>query len=174
MLSYAPAHLIEKPGKRWAAEFDLGFMLGSHGPGVARDLYVNVQLMPPTGGSTAAVVIRDKINWSGHHAFGRITNIISNDAFKLAPEAFVQPIVLKFSFVPPFETDMFYEFTFGHRGSPVRKLNARIKPDVLTWAHETLLKNGDSNKDAGSESVQTVLDIKDTDDRRREMYGDEV
>jgi hypothetical protein len=171
MWSIPPARLVEKPGKRWAAEFDLGFMLGSHGPGVARDLYVNVQLIPSRGGSTAAIAIPDKVNWSGHHAFGRITNIVSNDSFKLAPEAFVQPIIFELSFRPPFESDLFYEITFGHQASPVTKVTARVKPVVLTQAHETLLKAGDSDEKTGREFVETVMDLKDTENRRKEIYG---
>jgi hypothetical protein len=171
MWSIAPAHLVETTGKQWAAEFDLGFMLGSHGPGVARDLYVNVQVIPPRGGSTAAIVIQDKLNWSGHHAFGRITNIVSNDNFKLAPQAFVQPIIFKLSFVPPFDSDLFYDITFGHQTSAVTKVSARVKPEVLTEAHQVFLKAGDSHEKTGREFVETVMDLKDTENRRKEIYG---
>ena len=170
MWSIPPARLVEKPGKRWAAEFDLGFMLGSHGPGVARDLYVNVQLIPSRGGSTAAIAIPNKVNWSGHHAFERITNIVSNDSFKLAPEAFVQPIIFKLSFMPPFESDLVYEITFGHQTSPVTKVNTRVKPEVLTQAHEALLKTGDSDEKTRRAFVETVMDLKDAEDRRKEIY----
>jgi hypothetical protein len=120
----SPAKVVAKSSAQMAAEFAIGFMLGSHGPGVARDLYVNLRISSPEGPSTAAVSISDQTNWTGHCAFRAVWNLVSRDSFKLAPEAMVQPIVLYLSFAPPFESEFWYKITFGHHSSPVRKVEA--------------------------------------------------
>ena len=82
----------------------------------------------------------------------------------------MQPIIFKLSFMPPFESDLVYEITFGHQTSPVTKVNTRVKPEVLTQAHEALLKTGDSDEKTRRAFVETVMDLKDTEDRRKEIY----
>jgi hypothetical protein len=124
MWSFSPAKVVAKSSAQMAVEFAIGFMLGSHGPGVARDLYVNLRISSPEGPSTAAVSISDQTNWTGHCAFRAVWNLVSRDSFKLAPEAMVQPIVLYLSFAPPFESEFWYKITFGHHSSPVRKVEA--------------------------------------------------
>ena len=146
-----------------AAGFDLEFRLGSHGPGLAHDLYVNLQILPPRPNSTAAVMPVDTDNWSGRHSLGRITNLVSNESFKLAPLAIVNPITLRFSLVPPFESPLIYQIGYGHSGSPITKIEGIVKPEILQAVYDALVaaKGDEEKKDAGYQFIVTVMDIKD-------------
>jgi hypothetical protein len=57
MWSFSPAKVVAKSSAQMAVEFAIGFMLGSHGPGVARDLYVNLRISSPEGPSTRDIVL---------------------------------------------------------------------------------------------------------------------
>ena len=116
MWTFPPAKVVWMLTGLVSVECSIGFMLGSYGPGLARDLYVNLQIFPPRGASHCVVSISDQINWTGQNAFGVMWNLVSIDAFKLAPQSMTQPIVLHLSFAPPFESDFRYEITFGHGG----------------------------------------------------------
>ena len=167
MWSYPPAHLVKKVVVKndrtvLAAEFDLEFRLSSYGPGLARDLYVNLQILPPGPDSTALVMPVDTNNWSGRHSLGRFTNLVSNESFKLAPMAIVNPVTLRFSLVPPFESALIYEISYGHGGSPITKIEGRVKPEVLQAAYDVLAAASDQEKkEAGHQFIVTVMNIKD-------------
>ena len=154
-----------------AAKFDLGFMLGSHGPGMARDLYVNVKMLPPTGGSVFALSIPDQRNWTGHHAFGVLTNIVSVDGFKLAPGAQVQPLIFKASVIPNFERGLRYEISFGHGDTPMHKVEADVSVADLKDAWGKFVSNP-TDTDVARQFVEDVMGLKSDDEGGLELYGE--
>jgi len=142
-------------GKR--AEFKLGFVLGSVGPGIARDLYVNVQLHPPRGGSQMGIAIADPQNWSGRNMYsGVLTNLVCSDSFKLAPGARVQ--VFEFGVVaqPPFDSELVYEITFGHGSSPTRSISVQSSSAELKSAYQRFI-GGSGNTAAGRRFVEEFM-----------------
>jgi hypothetical protein len=169
MWTIQPAKVVQQLTGLVAVECSIGFMLGSHGPGLARDLYVNLKIFPPKGASQGAVSISDQTNWTGQHAFGVMWNLVSIDAFKLAPQSMTRPIVLQLSFAPPCESDFWYEITFGHQGSPVRKVEARVIPEVLQEAYEACKDSGEGDE-IRREFIDIVMDIKETEERGPEIY----
>jgi len=57
MWSIPEAKLARKAATVLAVEFEVGLLLGSHGPGLARDLYVNAKIFPPDKPSMAWVKV---------------------------------------------------------------------------------------------------------------------
>jgi hypothetical protein len=166
MWSYPPANLVKKMvgnnRQVFAAEFDIEFRLSSYGPGLARDLYVNLHVLPPKGGSTALAMPVDTNNWSARHSLGRFTNLVSNEPFKLAPMAIVNPITLRFNLVPPFESALTYQITYGHGSSPITKLDSRVEPNILQTAYDAFMGAGEERRKAASyEFIVAVMNIKD-------------
>lgn len=119
-------------------EFNLGIQLGSHGPGLARDLYLNVNFMKPKG-NTQTWITPDKTNWTGNFASARMIQLVSLDSFKLAPQSFTEPLTLKIVFVPPFEGNLSCKIVFGHEGSPTRKVETAVSKDAIQVAYERFL-----------------------------------
>ena len=74
------------------------------------------------------------------------------------------PITFNFSFAPPFEKDLWYEITYGHRGSPVSKVSARVRPEVLEKAYDDFLTVG-GGAENGRKFIRTVMDIPESDER---------
>lgn len=153
------------------AKFKLGFVLASFGPGIARDLYVNVQIHPPKGHTEIAVALDDPNNWTGRNMYGGIlTNLVSSDSFKLAPGGRVQVLSFLVETRPPFESDLFYEISFGHGSSPMRMFQARITPIELSEAYEAFTVEP-ANPEVGRKLVEQVMRLDAGNIYASEGYG---
>ncbi len=148
-VSSPPKLIRDSPGKD-GIEFNFGIQLGSHGPGLARGLYLNVDFCLPIGG-TRLWVEPDRANWTGNFAYGRLTQLVSIDAFKLAPQAFTTPLTVKIIFSPPFTTEFGYKFVFGHEGSPVRKVAEVVSSIRLQEAYNGAVKTLREGKEISSD-----------------------
>ena len=113
----------------------IGFALVNQGPGIARELYVNARLFPPNGKSRAKYDVVDPTNWTGQVALGVMLNLISNESYRLAPNAMVQPFSMELYFLPPFESDFSFEITFGHQNWPMRKLATTVQRGKIATAY---------------------------------------
>lgn len=97
---------------------DCGICLYNDGPGIARDAYVVVTVLSVPGPvCTASYERSDPSNWSGGMTFGIRISLVTNDGFRIAPETFVQPLVLRVEFRPPFERDLKVNILAGCDGS---------------------------------------------------------
>jgi hypothetical protein len=150
----SPPKLVSVPPDQQGIEFNFGIQLGSHGPGLARDLYLNLDFVKPKG-NTQMWVTPDKTNWTGNFAFGRMTQLVSMDSFKLAPQSFTQPLTLKIVFVPPFEGDLSYKIVFGHEGSPTRKVEAVVSKGTIQVAYKSFLKSSQRDEEASTNQLMT-------------------
>jgi hypothetical protein len=156
MWSLPPETLVQRPDGVVAIEFALGFQLSSYGPGVARDLYVNVMILPPKGGTKATFSHPDTENWTASVAFGITMNLMSKDSLKLPPWGLLQPVILQFSFAPPFTSDFRYEITFGHQASPVRKIEAKVTPATLQRTYDAFISTAGIN-DGSRKFINEVM-----------------
>ena len=152
---------VEIEPSKFGIEVNLGIQLGSHGPGLARDLYLNVDFLPPRG-DTKMWVIPDKSNWSGNFGYGRTCQIVSNDSFKLAPQSFTQPVTLKIILAPPFESDLYYKIIFGHEGSPTRKVEKTVMREAIQDAYERFSVESADEEKMAMKFGRDLLGIEDT------------
>ncbi len=141
-----------------AAEFVLGFLLGNDGPGIARDLYLNGTVIPPGSNTKIEIEVPDRVNWTGQFAFGVVVSLVSIDAFKLAPKAFVTPVLFRCSFAPPFERSMFYRVNFGAEGTPVRSIEADVNVTTLRTAFDAYASSARDHV-SGERFIHTAMNI---------------
>ena len=164
--------VITRPNLPEILAFDIDFTLASTGPGLARDLYVNMLLSGPSGG-TQLFVQPNKANWIVRRPDSLRTCMVSEDTLKLAPSANEIAITLKYLISPPFESDHFYKFTFGHEGSPVRSVEAQVKLEALKAAYNKFLAN-QAQQGVGTTFINEVMGIKKSEEHGPEFYGDPV
>jgi hypothetical protein len=155
---------LSDKGLAASVKFTAGFQLSNYGPGVARDLYVNTILWPPKGPSQAHWTFPSAEHWIAQKAFGVVVNMFSKDGYKLPPKGLAQPIVMHFSFAPPFYSDFRYEITFGSNDSPVRQIDARVSAEDLNQFYSRFVQH--PSPTAGNEFVEAVMDLK----RHEQMY----
>lgn len=126
----------------------VGFAMWNQGPGIARELYVNARLFQPKGKSRAKYELVDQTNWTGHVALGHMLNLISKNSYRLAPNAMVQPFSMELYFLPPFESELFYEITFGHQNWPMQKLTATVELARVESAYNLFMAGQGEPSDA--------------------------
>ena len=78
-------------------------------------------------------------------AFGRITQLVSVDSFRLAPQSFCTPITVKLILTPPFQSGLSFKLTFGHEGSPTRKVEGGVSKEVLRSAFDSFVEMSDED-----------------------------
>jgi len=159
--SLPPAKLVSADPSRLAIQFDLGLKLSSWGPGLARDVYVSLMLLPPGSASRGGVSLPDQKNWPGYQSFGGVFHsLVSAPDFRLAPEMFAHPLNINLQLEPPFETDLHYRITFGHGGSPVYKIEARTSPQAIEKAILDFSKTPE-DKEAARKAVVQIMQIEE-------------
>jgi hypothetical protein len=151
------AQLFTSAGAGTIADFALGFMLKSNGPGIARDLYADVQMLPP-GTRTSIAVDPDADHWTGYRVLGVVFNLFSKDSFRLAPGGLANPFTLRCQFAPPFERPLKYEISFGHQGSPAAYVRAEVSPTTIQDAYDALVA-AKGAYEAGTAFVKSVMAI---------------
>lgn len=99
-----------------------GFILVSDGPGIARDLFLTLDIFHPGGDSTFRLENADEAVFNYHHHFGHHLSVVSKDSFKLPPGGRILVLTMKVHFSPPFTNDGFYfEINYGCSGAPTRQ-----------------------------------------------------
>jgi len=114
----------------------LALGLESHGPGLTRDLYITVEVMPP--GSDSYMVadsshldhVNDP-NWTTAKGLDNKTSFVSNSHYRLAPASSVHPVHIECSFIAPFTSDLSYTVTYGYQGSPVQITHVTVDKDNI-------------------------------------------
>jgi hypothetical protein len=162
MWQTSPAEL-RNAGTAW---FRVGLLLFNRSPAIARDVYLRVMILPPGGRSEIAVEFPDVENWSANQAFGCVTQVVAKESFRLAPTVVVQPLILTFALVPPFQERLRMEITTGCSGAPIKEFAHELSPVELQGMHERFisqLKNRESRYDfvhavLGSSGPDRVID----------------
>jgi hypothetical protein len=114
----------------------LGFLLRNDGMSIARDVYVNLELILP--GPTCAFRVWTPSNmphptpgtrpnpWTQTSTFDHVHHFVAADDFKLTPAGMVEPIRLGVYLQPPFDAALQYTFTYGWTGAPVNTLTHTV------------------------------------------------
>ena len=142
-----------EPSPRREPYVRVGFVIRNCGVSLARDVFVNLAFMLP--GPECALVVHPRTlkDWSLRRShFGY--HLVAQDGYRLAPMAFDEPMKVDLFILPPFETELSYEITYGCDGSPVRKVFRAISRDVI----EQSVQNFNWSQDSG-EMAKGVLDL---------------
>lgn len=126
----APAEIINVIMK-----IRIGFEIHNNGPGIASDLFMNLNTMSLPGENCKSAPDVDAPHWiiqipKGFKKGQEIVNAISRDYLRLAPEAFNTPISILLDIAPPFTEKLIIDGNCGCGQSPSCKF--RIENDCKT------------------------------------------
>ena len=171
MWSIGPAKVVQGLVSVHAVEFEVGLMLSSWGPGLARDLYVNLTLGLPGDNCKGGVTFPDTQNWKGYQSFGIIYNLISNPDFRLSPHMLAHPLNIFFRLEEPFTKDLYYKIIFGCSESPARRVEVKVSGKEISEKVNVFLKNPSLNG-AAHKIVSDIMGIEEKDPnlKDRERY----
>lgn len=111
--------------------FDVGLMIRNEGPGIARDLFMNLLMKSVPGincDTSIAPTAHD--SWTYQQSFGMHFSTISKDGVRVPPESYVQPCVITLEIAPPFTTKLEIDGICGCDQSPSYKF--RFVNDSVT------------------------------------------
>jgi hypothetical protein len=104
-----------------AVDAVMGIILVSDGPGIARDIFLTLDIFHPGGKSSFRLEHADEAVFDYYHLFDHLS-VVSKDGFKLPPGGRIHVLTMKVHFAPPFTRDAFYlNINYGCSGAPTRQ-----------------------------------------------------
>jgi len=106
-----------------------GILITNDGPGIARDLFLNVEVYSIPGENCVAWFdLKDRNNWAVYWALDFKLGAICNEGFRIAPRNFAEPIMLNTGFAPPFNKHFKANIMCGCEGAPVYTQELNVSP----------------------------------------------
>jgi Schlafen, AlbA_2 len=112
---------VSQADQKPIVQFTAVLGLNHRGPGVARDVYVNSQMWPPSGGTELVTNVR-RHDWTGESVLGAIVSVVCPEAFRLAPGSHVTPVGFDFALTPPFTGSLIHKISYGCTGWPLTQI----------------------------------------------------
>ena len=118
----------------------VGIVIRNNGPGIARDLFLNLFVNSIPGDNCTLEFQRaGSEDWTGNWLFNRNIALICPPGFRLPPEATVQPLVLNMGIAPPFSRDLEIQGMVGSGSSaPYRFRLFNTAENIQTLVEEIL------------------------------------
>jgi len=114
-----PVHVSSEES---AVHATIGFILVSDGPGIARDLFVTIDIFHPGGKSSISLEHGDQAVFDCYRLYGGHFSVVSKDGFKLPPGGRVHALTMRLKLIAPFTRDAFYmDVNYGCSGAPTRQ-----------------------------------------------------
>jgi hypothetical protein len=129
---------------------EVGLVVSNWGQGIAKDVFLNASTWSTPGENSHVgyEVIRE-LNWGGTYALGFQLCMISEPAFRLPPEAKVQPVVMKVELCPPFTREFRVAVSVGAAHSPQSKAELKSGTEQVAeiyHKYSTMLREGRDGK----------------------------
>lgn len=124
--------VIVEPGSRttYRARFSPTIVLHNSGPGMARHVYINFQLWPPTSGMEISSEIKDTA-WTGETLAGMVVSGVAPESFRLAPGGHVTPVTFNFKIEPQFAGKFTFRVSYGSEKAPMTSIERIATADEL-------------------------------------------
>lgn len=116
-------------------KFDVGLMIRNEGPGIARDLFMNLLIKSVPGiNCDVSIAPTAPDSWTYQQSFIIHFSTISREGVRVPPESHVQPFVMTLEIAPPFTAKLeidgicgcdqspSYKFRFLNDGTNIEKL----------------------------------------------------
>ncbi|MBL8230871.1 MAG: ATP-binding protein [Bryobacterales bacterium] len=129
----------------------------------AQDLFVNARYLVPGPNCAFQMTSRDP-RWEFHESALGSWHLISSPGFRLAPEANVDPYLVRMTLCPPYERSFSYTISYGCAGGPVQQVTGTVAPDIIDEAVTQFLAS-DTDSNSGSHLAWKIFDL----DRVAEM-----
>lgn len=105
-------------------QIDTSFLIHNEGPGIAYDLFFNIMVHYQPGAQ--CVINMKSINdgcWVCWNTVGRQFSMISQPHIRLAPESYIDSMVMEILLQPPFDSPLHIEGICGSGGAPPYKFS---------------------------------------------------
>jgi hypothetical protein len=141
---------------------NFGIQIYNEGPGIARDLFINIIVISVPGENSKLWFEPAKEYWDGNFLFGRKLNLISKPDIRLAPEAHLQPVIMRLHLKPPFVNDLSVDGSLGCQDSPTFRFKFENSAQNIQAIYEETLRRALEEKlstDDRNYLIQRILNI---------------
>ncbi|MCL4810506.1 MAG: hypothetical protein KJ062_22310 [Thermoanaerobaculia bacterium] len=104
--------------------------LKSNGPGIARDLYVNIGIQLPEHWDIYFLPA-DETQWTTHQEYANTQQLLTHETFRLAPFGTLPVVTFGIKLLPPFPAPFLLRITYGHGTAPPRELRHEVCAEDL-------------------------------------------
>lgn len=140
----------------------LAILLDNKGRGIARDLFLNLQMWRKGSEASEIYFEPNEEMWAAHTELGRLITLISRSSVRLPPEGVLTAATIHVTLRPPVTDSIRIEGNFGCDGAPTRKLKFSATAEQLEQDFETLAiwaKAGELTSERLSRFVERVFGI---------------
>lgn len=120
-------------------ETQVGCLITNRGRGLATDIFINATVWKTPGGKTRVGFDFPEKSWIGRIFGGFQIDLISDASFRLAPQARIQPLVMRIELCPPFEEELHLTVSVGATNSPPTKAEFKLAPTQIQIIYQTYL-----------------------------------
>ncbi|MBU3956439.1 ATP-binding protein [bacterium] len=137
-----------------------GFLIRNEGLGIARDVFMNAEIISLPGSNCAAKFeAYDTINWIGNMTLGYKLGLICKESFRLPPKNWAQPVNLNILLKRPFTKAMKIKLMCGCEGAEHYETVFGNPEETIEKYYSEML-NAD-NQDIAQNLVQELLNFKE-------------
>ncbi len=127
-------------------QFPIGLMLVNTGLGISNDLFLNLTIFGKPGPNCNIKFVPDEsTNWRHEFIFGMQLSSVSQNNYKLPPEARCQPLVLEFYLKPPFNKSLKFKGLVGCEGSSSHSFSINVDHAKIDELYNEIIKKKDEN-----------------------------
>jgi hypothetical protein len=114
-------------------------VIRNDGPGIARDLFMNIEIGTPGTASQIAIEPSATSDWTGFRSFGYHFSLVAKASLRLPPEAQLSPAAIKYKLSKPFDSNLEVSIMTGAGGSVPFRYNACRTPLELERLYTSLI-----------------------------------
>lgn len=144
-------------------KFEVGFLIRNQGPGIAKDPFINVMVYSAAGENCdLGFKASDLKNWTGQFSFGRHMSLIGKPSIRLAPESYLQPLVMTALLAPPFSEAIRIEGICGCGNAPPSRFTIENTPEKIEKVYKEFVekdKKGKLNRKDRHKFVEDILKV---------------
>lgn len=104
--------------------------LKSNGPGIARDLYVNIGVQLPEHWDIYFLPV-DETRWTEHQEYANTQQLLTHETFRLAPFGTLPVVTFGIKLLAPFPAPFLLRITYGHGTAPPQELRHEVCAEDL-------------------------------------------
>lgn len=124
----------------------IGIMLMNNGIGIADNLFLNFTIFGNLGPNCKIKFQPINSNyWRAELLFGMQISMVSQNNYKLPPEARTQPLVLVFNLEPPFNNNLKMQGLVGGENSPSTKFDIEVTGEQIAEAYGKIISKKRNN-----------------------------
>jgi hypothetical protein len=143
---FGETKLIDQQGGAKSVHVTMIINLRNEGPGLARELYLNLSAFPSTGATNVNVGHIGGANFLYETVALKagmvVSSAVAKDSYKLAPD-FITPVFsIMLRLMPPIETALFLKLAYGAEVTHTKVREIQHTPSQLERLYDSALRDG--------------------------------